>query len=226
MPVKDSFHTAEKAIRAICSTGEQLVVWNDNSTPQTVEQLRQLQEQLHFNILNAADLTDHLSPNYRLMLQLAQKDALKQEKDLIIVESDVIVRPDTFKRLHAISKTAKCGMVAAITTNENGEVNFPYLYAKKYDKGSILTRKRLSFCATLLSNSLLKAYCFEQLNPQKDWFDVFISHKSIELGFKNYLLTDTPVVHLPHSSRPWKQLKYTNPLKYYWLKLTHKRDKI
>ena len=56
--------------------------------------------------------------------------------------------------------------------------------------------------------------------------DVFISHKSIELGFNNYLVTTLPVLHLPHSSRPWKQLKYTNPIKYYWRKLIDKRDKI
>ena len=35
-----------------------------------------------------------------------------------------------------------------------------------------------------------------------------------------------PVLHKPHSSRPWKQLKYTNPLLYYWRKLTQHRDKI
>jgi len=46
------------------------------------------------------------------------------------------------------------------------------------------------------------------------------------LGFKNYLMTSLPVLHIPHSSRPWKHLKYTNPLKYYWKKLTEKRDKI
>jgi len=34
------------------------------------------------------------------------------------------------------------------------------------------------------------------------------------------------VWHRPHSSRPWKQLKYTNPLKYYWLKFTKGLDKI
>jgi hypothetical protein len=34
------------------------------------------------------------------------------------------------------------------------------------------------------------------------------------------------VTHRPHASRPWKQLKYKNPLKYYWLKLTKGLDKI
>ena len=43
---------------------------------------------------------------------------------------------------------------------------------------------------------------------------------------RNRLLLDTQVLHQPHSSRPWKQLKYTNPLRYYWQKLTQKRDRI
>jgi hypothetical protein len=117
-------------------------------------------------------------------------------------------------------------MVAAVTTDESGVVNFPYLYAKKWKEGCVATTKRLSFCCTLLSKSLLAAYDFEQLDNTKNWYDVFISHKSIELGFSNYLLMDTRVVHLPHSSRPWKQLKYSNPLLYYWRKITQRLDKI
>ena len=38
--------------------------------------------------------------------------------------------------------------------------------------------------------------------------------------------TSLPVLHRPHQSRPWKQLKYKNPLKYYWLKFTKGLDKI
>ena len=88
------------------------------------------------------------------------------------------------------------------------------------------TSKRLSFCCTLLTNQFLQKFSFTQLDTSKNWYDVFISHKSVELGMENYLLTDTPVVHLPHSSRPWKQLKYTNPLRYYWRKLTQRLDRI
>jgi hypothetical protein len=78
----------------------------------------------------------------------------------------------------------------------------------------------------LLTNKYLNSFDFKLLDPDKAWFDVTISHKSTELGFSNYLLTSSPVLHKPHSSRPWKQLKYTNPLKYYFLKYTKKRDKI
>ena len=53
-----------------------------------------------------------------------------------------------------------------------------------------------------------------------------ISHESLECGLHNYLFVELPVLHRPHQSRPWKQLKYTNPIKYYWYKLTRGLDKI
>ena len=106
-----------------------------------------------------------------------------------------------------------------------------YLYAKSKEQGAkskdcVATTKRLSFCCTLLTNAFLQAFDFANLNPDKDWFDVTISNESRKHGFTNLLLLGTPVTHLPHASRPWKQLKYTHPLKYYWLKLIHGRDKI
>ena len=67
---------------------------------------------------------------------------------------------------------------------------------------------------------------FAELDETKNWFDVTISHRSVEAGLHNYVFTPLPVVHRPHSSRPWKQLKYKNPLKYYWLKWTKGFDKI
>ena len=227
MPVKDSLPTAERAIRAIISSGHTLTVYNDYSTQETTKQLTALSTQLGFQLVNIAEYTDHSSPNYLFTLIHAQNTALKQNEHLLIVESDVIIGNHTIDRLvSAASYNENCGMAAAITTNEQGDVNFPYLYAKKYKNGTIETKKRLSFCCTLITNNFLHTYSFSQLNPDKNWYDVFISHKSIELGFHNYLLTDTPVLHLPHSSRPWKQLKYTNPLLYYWRKITRQLDRI
>jgi GT2 family glycosyltransferase len=55
---------------------------------------------------------------------------------------------------------------------------------------------------------------------------VTISRQAKKAGFKNYLAKSIEVVHLPHSSRPWKNLKYNNPLLYYYKKLIHKRDRI
>jgi hypothetical protein len=120
----------------------------------------------------------------------------------------------------------KVGMVAAVSTDANGKINYPYLYAKRYKSGIFETKKRLSFCCTLLTNNYLNAFDFKNLNPQKTWFDVFISHKAVELGFLNYLLTSLTVLHLPHSSRPWEMLKHTNPLKYYWQKTIDNKDRI
>ena len=73
---------------------------------------------------------------------------------------------------------------------------------------------------------LLRSFDFERLDPEKNWYDVFISHEAVRLGFRNLLMLGNPVVHKPHSSRPWKQLKYSNPIKYYLMKLLHGRDKI
>ena len=122
-------------------------------------------------------------------------------------------------------------MVAAVTVDENGEYNFPYHYVRRWryrlhSRESIDTKKRFSFCCTLLTNELLQKADFQQLDPTKNWYDVTISHWSIQLGLHNILMLGNPVVHFPHASRPWKRLKYTNPLLYYWRKFTLKKDRI
>ena len=129
-------------------------------------------------------------------------------------------------RMVEVAQEKNIGMVAAVTHDDNGRVNFPYEYAQKYSIGAIDTHKRLSFCCTLMTVEMLQRVDFEQLNPEKDWFDVTITRLSRESGFQNILLTDTPVRHYPHSSRPWKQLKYTHPLRYYWRKIFYAKDKI
>ena len=226
MPVKDSMHTARQAIAALMQAGKvDLTVYNDFSTAETTAELAEMSQRLGFRLVNWADRTDHPSPNYRLTLQDAQRRALEAGAHLAIVESDVTVRPDTLDRLQAAA-TDGVGMVAAVTVDEDGRVNFPYLYARRLHGTAVDTAKRLSFCCTLLTNALLQAYSFDQLDPTKQWYDVAISHRSLTLGFRNRLLLDTPVLHQPHSSRPWKKLKYTNPLRYYWQKLTQKRDRI
>ena len=230
-PVKDSIETTLLTIEAIKNsdilTDCDYTIYNDFSTEESTEKLKQLSKQKGFQLVNLCEFTSHPSPNYLLVLQLAQKRALQEKAHLIIVESDVIVEKNTIQNLFTIATLVeKPALIAAITHNESGEINFPYLYARKYKKEIVQTKKRLSFCCTLLTYSFLTAYNFEELNPEKSWYDVFISHKAIELGFNNYLITNLPVLHLPHSSRPWKQLKYTHPLKYYWLKYTKRRDKI
>lgn len=227
MPVKDSLDTTERAIRAIIHSGHTLTVYNDNSTEQNTHRLHALAGELRFTLVDIANVTDHPSPNYLYVLKDARAKALAANAHLVIVESDVIVGGDTLNNLSAACGE-RVGLVASVTKDTEGQVNFPYDYARGWEqRGTIATSKRLSFCCTLLSVSLLQALDFEkELNPEKNWYDVTISHRSKELGFTNLLMMDNAVLHLPHSSRPWKQLKYSHPLLYYWRKITQHKDKI
>ena len=226
MPVKDSMGTARDAIRAVIGIRDvDFTVYNDFSSAETTAELTAMAADYGFRLVNWADATDHPSPNYRLTLQDAQRRALSENAHLVVVESDVTVQNETIGRLAAEVKSGT-GIVAAVTVDSNGEINFPYLYARKLKGGTVSTTKRLSFCCTLLTNEFLQKFSFESLDPDKQWYDVFISHQSIRLGFRNLLMLDNRVLHRPHSSRPWKLLKYSNPLKYYWLKIINKRDRI
>lgn len=230
-PVKDSLDTTLLTINGILNSEIDIefsyTIYNDFSTEETTSQLKLESESKNFELINISDLTTHPSPNYLLVLQIAQQKAIDEKSHLLVIESDVIVEKDTIQKMvFSATNLQKAGMIAAVTTDENHKINFPYLFAQKFDIGIISTKKRLSFCCTLMSYEFLTSFDFKKLNPEKSWYDVFISHKSVELGFHNYLLTSQPVLHLPHSSRPWKQLKYTNPLNYYWRKLIDKRDKI
>ena len=230
-PVKDSIDSTLDTVKAIMEseikTPYTYTIYNDFSTPENTQRLEKASKEYGFRLVNLSDLTDHPSPNYLLVLQKTQKEAIEAEAGLLIVESDVTVQPDTLQALFdgAIQRN-DCGMAAAVTTDENGTVNFPYLYAKGRQPKVYDERKRFSFCCTLLTLNFLKAFDFRLLDASKNWFDVTISHESLNRGFHNYLFISLPVLHRPHGSRPWKQLKYTNPLKYYWRKLTRGMDKI
>ena len=224
MPVKDSLQTAETAIRAITASGHRLTVYDDFSELANAARLDELHDELGIEVVHMRERTEHPSPNYRLVLIDAERECLQRGCHLIIVESDVTVRKDTIKRLEAAVQPG-VGLVAAVTTDEQGKINFPYEYARTYREDGIC-RKRLSFCCTLLTNEFLQTYDFEQLDNTKNWYDVTISHMAQKMGFVNILQISNPVLHRPHSSRPWKRLKYTNPLLYYWRKLTQGRDKI
>ena len=230
MPVKDSLEMAERAIRAIVQSGHTLCIYDDNSSKENAQRLDALAEELDIPVIHIANLTDHPSPNYRLVLQRSQQQALVENKHLVIVESDVIVQTDTLNRMLTEVQEG-VGMVAAVTVDENNEYNFPYHYLRhlRYrflSKQTITTKKRFSFCCTLLTNELLQKADFQLLDPTKNWYDVTISHWSVALGLRNLLMLDNPVLHFPHASRPWKRLKYTNPLLYYWRKFTQHKDRI
>lgn len=230
-PVKDSIQSTLQTVEAIkASVGDveiEYTVYNDFSIPENTRLLEEASKKYDFNLVNLADLTDHPSPNYLFVLKRVRKEALKTGVPVLIVESDVTVEPGTIAKLvDGASERPDCGIAAAVTVDAEGKVNYPYLFAKDLPKEVVPTKKHCSFCCSLLTLELLEKVDFDTLDPGKHWFDVTISHRCLESGLRNYLFMNAPVVHRPHQSRPWKQLKYTNPLKYYWIKFTKGFDKI
>ena len=230
-PVKDSIDLTMETIKAIknsdISAPSSFTVYNDFSTEGNTAILEMQSKELCFDLVNLSDITTNPSPNYLLVLQHAQEKAIEEDAGLLIVESDVIVKKDTIQHLFdgALSYD-DCGIAASVTVDDSGEINYPYLFARGNENQVFPSKKHLSFCCSLLTLNFLKSFDFHLLDPEKSWHDVTISHQSLNHNFKNYLFTKLPVLHRPHSSRPWKQLKYSNPVKYYWLKLINKRDKI
>lgn len=230
-PVKDNIESSIETMRAVVDAMRGLpatyTVYNDFSSPENTKRLEKEGAQSGVKVVNLADLTRHPSPNYLFVLQHCQKSALASDAGLLIVESDVTVKPDTLKCLFEQAQSLKeSGIVAAVTVDEANQINYPYLFAKKLSGDIIDCKKHLSFCCSLLTPALLRKVDFNALDAGKNWFDVHISHASLEAGLHNYLLRSHTVIHRPHGSRPWKQLKYKNPLKYYWLKWTKGYDKI
>ena len=230
-PVKDSIEFTLETVKAILDSEIKVpytyTVYNDFSTEENTKILEESSKQLGFRLVNLSDLTDHPSPNYLLVLQMAQKEAIGAEAGLLIVESDVVVKKNTLQDLFdgALARP-DCAIAAAVTTDESGEINYPYLHAKGNENKIYAEKKHCSFCCSLLTLRFLKEFDFHQLDATKNWYDVTISHEALKKGFQNYLFTVLPVWHRPHGSRPWKQLKYTNPLEYYRLKFTTGLDKI
>ncbi|WP_167615405.1 glycosyltransferase [Maribellus sediminis] len=228
-PVKDSLTTLQQTVEAIIQAdGDfEYIVFNDFSQTATKDYLNKAAAEHKFQVIHLEDITDTPSPNYKLVLQMAQEMALKKSCPLVIVESDVVVKKDTFTELFEIaSKEKNPGVVGAITVDQSGAYNFPYTFEKIKGTEVLDTNHSLSFCCTLLTPDFLTDFSFKTLAENKDWFDVFISRKSKKMGYHNYLAKGVEVLHLPHSSRPWKNLKYKNPVLYYLKKIFLKRDRI
>ncbi len=228
-PVKDSPETTRRTIEAVAGAkGEFLyLVYNDFSGKETTDYLIKNQQRLKYRMINLQDITDNPSPNYKLVLLMAQQRALEYKVPLILIESDVVIRENTICDLLKLSRTlSKPGIIGVATTDREGNYNFPYAHIRKDGKPWTETRRSLSFCCTMITLDFLEKYDFKQLSSKKDWFDIHISRQSRKLKFKNYLVKENGVLHLPHSSRPWKQLKYSDPLKYYLAKLFKRRDRI
>ena len=230
-PVKDSIDFTLETIEAIMQSEVTVpftyTVYNDFSTEENTRRLEEASRRYGFRLINLSDVTSHPSPNYLLVLQMAQQEALAADAGMLIVESDVVVKKDTLQSLfNGSAERGDCAIAAAVTVDETGAINYPYLHAKGNEGKIYPEKKHCSFCCSLLTPKFLQTYDFHQLDPAKNWYDVTISHEALKKGFRNYLFANLPVWHRPHGSRPWKQLKYKNPLKYYWLKFTKGLDKI
>ena len=113
-PVKDSIESTMDTIKAVLASNLNVphtyTIYNDFSTPENTARLEQASKEMGFRLVNLADLTDHPSPNYLLVLQTARREALEAEAGLCIVESDVTVRPDTLQGLYdGATERADCG---------------------------------------------------------------------------------------------------------------------
>lgn len=230
-PVKDSIESTLRTAKAILDSHIDVpflyTIYNDFSTEENTRLLEKASKEMGFTLVNLADLTTHPSPNYLTVLRREQQICREKGYHLLIVESDVTVKPDTLQKLaEAATRLPEAGIIAAVTVDEKGDINYPYEFAQKLEAGTHDIHKHLSFCCTLLTNELLEKVDFNLLDDTKNWFDVTISHESLEQGMHNYLLTNLPVLHRPHGSRPWKKLKYSNPLKYYLKKYIKGWDKI
>jgi hypothetical protein len=228
-PVKDSLNTTNLTIKAISKADGnfEYFVFNDFSQQETKQFLEELKTVHGFQLIHLEDITKTPSPNYKLVLEIAQKMALEKKCPLIIIESDVVIKQDTLTGLlHILKSKPNAGLIGAITVDQSGNYNFPYTFEKTKSNEILSTMHSLSFCCTLISPGFLQSFDFKILSQNKDWFDVYISRQSKKMGFSNYLAKGLEVQHLPHSSRPWKHLKYTRPMLYYFNKIFYKRDRI
>ena len=96
-PVKDSIQTTLDTIHAIMESGISVpytyTIYNDNSTPENTAILEKEAEKYGFRLVNISDLTDHPSPNYLLVLQRAQEEALARIGEGMFCTAQVCVLP-------------------------------------------------------------------------------------------------------------------------------------
>lgn len=79
-PVKDSIELTLQTVEAIMASGFQTpftyTVYNDFSTEENTVRLKEASEKLGFELVNLAEITDHPSPNYLLVLQMADRKSV------------------------------------------------------------------------------------------------------------------------------------------------------
>ena len=137
-PVKDSIDSTLETVKAILSSEISVpytyTIFNDFSSDEGTRRLEEASRELGFELVNLSDLTTHPSPNYLLVLQMCQQRALAADAHLLIVESDVVVRPDTLQSLYDGAEAREdCGIAASVTVDDAGEINYPYGFAKGHE---------------------------------------------------------------------------------------------
>jgi len=147
-PVKDSIDSTLETVKAIMESDILVpftyTVYNDFSTEENTHRLEEAARQWNFRLVNLSDLTDHPSPNYLLVLQTAQKEAIEADAGLLIVESDVIVKKNTLQSLYnGALQQKQCGIAAAVTTDEKGSNQLPLPTRQGTRESSVPGKKAL-----------------------------------------------------------------------------------
>ena len=171
-PVKDSIDLTLKTAKAVLDSHLTVpftyTIYNDFSTPENTARLEEASRLMGFNLVNLADITSTPSPNYLLVLKTTRRLAIDADAGLLIVESDVVVEPDTLQGLYdGAMERSDCGIAASITVDAEGAVNYPYGFAKAVLGRVEPTRKHCSFCCSLLTPNLLRAFDFDLLNREE-----------------------------------------------------------
>ncbi len=119
-PVKNAIENTLATIQKIAASSIPVlhIVYNDYSEEETYTQLEVHKAQYGYELIHLADITDTPSPNYKIVLQDAQRKALAANLPLIIVESDVEVKKDSLAKLIAFTEEhPHAGLVGAVTVD-------------------------------------------------------------------------------------------------------------
>lgn len=224
-PVKNAIDHAKNCILSVLEflPNSTYFVIDDFSNDAEVKKLGEFVLNKPIQFIDLKKITQNPSPNYDLALGIVLKNAYENKKSVLVVESDVVLNG---KAINSILQNGmlpkRPGLVGAITQNEKGEINYPYQFLnrwrwKKKIKNEMIKVKAVSFCCTLIGCEFISDIMFENWADKKGWYDLKLSRWARKLGYENFLCT-TPVLHYPHSSRPWKNEKYENFIKYYFKK--------
>jgi hypothetical protein len=104
IPVKNSPESTSLTIEAVINSKSEidfeLTVYDDFSEKETADMLDKLASKYNFKVVHLSEVTANPSPNYRLVLQMAQTKAVSSGAHIVIVESDVTVNEDTISKLY------------------------------------------------------------------------------------------------------------------------------